>query len=110
MYRTVVEAVGDRASVIAGTGTYDTAESARLTSEAAALGVDGVDRRAQRLGDDLPAEQPGPPGVVDRDADVGVRSVRFQVEQLDQGDVRDSAGRGVRWHQVSDSASGRAAC
>ena len=42
VYRAVLEAVGDRASVIAGTGTYDTAESVRLTSEAAALGVDGV--------------------------------------------------------------------
>jgi 4-hydroxy-tetrahydrodipicolinate synthase len=42
VYRAVLEAVGDRASVIAGTGTYDTAESVRLTAEAADLGVDGV--------------------------------------------------------------------
>ena len=36
------DAVGDRASVIAGTGTYDTAHSVHLTQQAAALGVDGV--------------------------------------------------------------------
>src|SRR5438034_9887167 len=36
------EAVGDRASVIAGTGTYDTAHSVHLTRQAATLGVDGV--------------------------------------------------------------------
>jgi len=36
------EAVGDRATVIAGTGTYDTAHSVHLTQQAAKLGVDGV--------------------------------------------------------------------
>ncbi len=36
------DAVGDRASVIAGTGTYDTAHSVHLTQQAAQLGVDGV--------------------------------------------------------------------
>jgi 4-hydroxy-tetrahydrodipicolinate synthase len=36
------DAVGDRASVIAGTGTYDTAHSVHLTQQAASLGVDGV--------------------------------------------------------------------
>ena len=36
------DAVGDRASVIAGTGTYDTAHSVHLTRQAATLGVDGV--------------------------------------------------------------------
>jgi 4-hydroxy-tetrahydrodipicolinate synthase len=36
------EAVGDRASVIAGTGTYDTTHSVHLTKQAASLGVDGV--------------------------------------------------------------------
>jgi len=36
------EAVGDRATVIAGTGTYDTAHSVHLTQQAATLGVDGV--------------------------------------------------------------------
>jgi 4-hydroxy-tetrahydrodipicolinate synthase len=36
------DAVGDRASVIAGTGTYDTAHSVHLTQQAATLGVDGV--------------------------------------------------------------------
>jgi 4-hydroxy-tetrahydrodipicolinate synthase len=35
----VVEEVGERATVIAGTGTYDTAESVRLTREAAARGA-----------------------------------------------------------------------
>jgi len=36
------EAIGDRATVIAGTGTYDTAHSVHLTQQAAKLGVDGV--------------------------------------------------------------------
>src|SRR5436305_14911582 len=36
------EAVGDRATVIAGTGTYDTAHSVHLTKQATTLGVDGV--------------------------------------------------------------------
>ena len=42
LFRTVVEAVGDRGMVIAGTGTYDTAESVRLTRQAVAAGVHGV--------------------------------------------------------------------
>jgi 4-hydroxy-tetrahydrodipicolinate synthase len=36
-----IEAVGDRATVIAGTGTYSTAHSVHLTKEADALGADG---------------------------------------------------------------------
>jgi 4-hydroxy-tetrahydrodipicolinate synthase len=40
LWENVVEEVGDRATVIAGTGTYDTAESITLTNEAAARGVD----------------------------------------------------------------------
>src|SRR5436305_12924377 len=36
------EAVGERASVIAGTGTYDTAHSVHLPKQAATLGVDAV--------------------------------------------------------------------
>jgi 4-hydroxy-tetrahydrodipicolinate synthase len=40
LFENVVEQVGDRAAVIAGTGTYDTQESIALTKEAAALGVD----------------------------------------------------------------------
>lgn len=42
LYRTVVEAVGERAKVIAGTGTYDTAESVHLSKRAAEMGVHGV--------------------------------------------------------------------
>lgn len=42
LYRTVVETVGDRASVIAGTGSYDTAHSVHLSQEAQAVGVDGL--------------------------------------------------------------------
>jgi 4-hydroxy-tetrahydrodipicolinate synthase len=42
LFRTVVEAVGDRGSVVAGTGTYDTAESIHLTRQAAEAGVNGV--------------------------------------------------------------------
>jgi 4-hydroxy-tetrahydrodipicolinate synthase len=36
-----IEAVGDRATVVAGTGTYSTAHSVHLTREAHKLGVDG---------------------------------------------------------------------
>lgn len=39
LFENVLEEVGDRATVIAGTGTYDTAETVTLTSEAAGLGV-----------------------------------------------------------------------
>ena len=42
VYEAVVDEVGDRASVVAGTGTYDTAESVHLSKEAAGLGVDAV--------------------------------------------------------------------
>ena len=39
LFENVLEEVGDRASVIAGTGSYDTSETVTLTGEAAALGV-----------------------------------------------------------------------
>ena len=42
LFRDVVEAVGDRAVVIAGTGTYDTAESRHLTRLACEGGCAGV--------------------------------------------------------------------
>jgi 4-hydroxy-tetrahydrodipicolinate synthase len=42
LYKTVVDAVGDRALVIAGTGTYDTAESVHLSKRAADMGVHGL--------------------------------------------------------------------
>jgi len=42
LFATAREAVGERATVIAGTGTYDTAHSVHLTQQAANLGVDGV--------------------------------------------------------------------
>lgn len=42
LYRAVVEAVGDRAKVVAGTGTYDTAHTIHLTQEAEKAGVHGV--------------------------------------------------------------------
>jgi 4-hydroxy-tetrahydrodipicolinate synthase len=41
LFAAAVEAVGDRASIVAGTGTYSTAHSAHLTREAEAIGVDG---------------------------------------------------------------------
>jgi 4-hydroxy-tetrahydrodipicolinate synthase len=41
LFAVAVDAVGDRATVIAGTGTYDTAHSAHLTGQANGLGVDG---------------------------------------------------------------------
>lgn len=40
LFESVVSEVSDRATVIAGTGTYDTAESIELTRAASALGVD----------------------------------------------------------------------
>ena len=42
LFRAAVETVGDRASVIAGAGTYDTGHSVNLTKQAAKLGIDGV--------------------------------------------------------------------
>jgi 4-hydroxy-tetrahydrodipicolinate synthase len=42
LFRKVKEAVGNRAAVLAGTGTYDTAESVRLSQEAERAGVDGL--------------------------------------------------------------------
>lgn len=41
LFSAVLDEVGDRATVIAGTGTYNTAESIALTKEACELGVDG---------------------------------------------------------------------
>jgi 4-hydroxy-tetrahydrodipicolinate synthase len=41
LYEAAVDAVGDRATVIAGTGTYSTAHSVHLTERAHELGVDG---------------------------------------------------------------------
>jgi 4-hydroxy-tetrahydrodipicolinate synthase len=41
LFAAAVDAVGDRATVIAGTGTYSTAHSVHLTEKAHALGVDG---------------------------------------------------------------------
>jgi 4-hydroxy-tetrahydrodipicolinate synthase len=41
LYEAAVDEVGDRASVVAGTGTYSTAHSVHLTERAGALGVDG---------------------------------------------------------------------
>ncbi|MDQ3913707.1 MAG: 4-hydroxy-tetrahydrodipicolinate synthase [Actinomycetota bacterium] len=40
LFEAVLDEVGDRATVIAGTGTYDTRESVTLTKEACGLGVD----------------------------------------------------------------------
>jgi 4-hydroxy-tetrahydrodipicolinate synthase len=42
LWRAAVEAAEGRGRVLAGTGTYDTAESVRLTQEAEGAGVDGV--------------------------------------------------------------------
>jgi 4-hydroxy-tetrahydrodipicolinate synthase len=41
LFRVAVDAVGGRASVVAGTGTYSTAHSIHLTEQAHAIGVDG---------------------------------------------------------------------
>jgi len=42
LFRKVKEAVGNRAAVLAGTSTYDAAESVRLSQEAERAGVDGL--------------------------------------------------------------------
>ena len=42
LFRAVVEAIGGKGSVIAGTGSYNTAESVELTKEAEKTGVDGI--------------------------------------------------------------------
>jgi 4-hydroxy-tetrahydrodipicolinate synthase len=42
LFAAAVDAVGDRATIVANTGTYDTAHSAHLTGEANDLGVDGI--------------------------------------------------------------------
>ena len=42
LFKSVVEAVGGKGTVIAGTGSYDTAESIELTKEAERAGVDGI--------------------------------------------------------------------
>jgi 4-hydroxy-tetrahydrodipicolinate synthase len=41
LYEAAVETIGDRATVVAGTGTYDTRHSVHLTAKAHELGVDG---------------------------------------------------------------------
>jgi 4-hydroxy-tetrahydrodipicolinate synthase len=42
LFRAVVDAVGDRATVVAGCGKNDTAATVELVREASALGVDGI--------------------------------------------------------------------
>ena len=42
LFRAVVDAIGGRATVIAGTGDYNTEHSIHLTKEAEKLGVDGI--------------------------------------------------------------------
>jgi 4-hydroxy-tetrahydrodipicolinate synthase len=42
LFRAAVDSVGDRATVIAGAGTYDTRHSVHLTQAATEIGVDGI--------------------------------------------------------------------
>jgi 4-hydroxy-tetrahydrodipicolinate synthase len=42
LFRAAIESVGERATVVAGTGTYSTAHSIHLSEQAAALGVDAL--------------------------------------------------------------------
>lgn len=42
LFAAAVNAVGDRATVVAGTGTYDTAHSVHLTKQATELGVNAI--------------------------------------------------------------------
>jgi 4-hydroxy-tetrahydrodipicolinate synthase len=41
LYEAAIDTVGDRATIVAGTGTYDTRHSVHLTQKAHELGVDG---------------------------------------------------------------------
>ena len=42
LFRAAIEAVGDRAKIVAGTGTYSTAHSIHLSEQAAELGADAL--------------------------------------------------------------------
>lgn len=42
LFRAAVDSIGDRATVVAGTGTYSTAHSIHLSEEAAEIGVDAL--------------------------------------------------------------------
>src|SRR2546427_6800469 len=42
LFRVAVDAVGDRATIVGGTGTYSTAHSVHLTEQAHAIRVDGL--------------------------------------------------------------------
>ncbi len=42
LFASAVDAVGDRMKIVAGTGTYDTAESVKMTREAETIGCHGV--------------------------------------------------------------------
>src|SRR5438094_2245873 len=42
LWRTAVDTLGGRATIVAGTGTYDTAHSIHLAEQATAIGVDGL--------------------------------------------------------------------
>src|SRR3954447_17822029 len=42
LWETAVDALAGRATVVAGTGTYDTAHSIQLSERAAEIGVDGL--------------------------------------------------------------------
>src|SRR3954468_12958496 len=42
LWETAVDALGGRATIVAGTGTYDTAHSIRLSEQATEIGVDGL--------------------------------------------------------------------
>jgi len=42
LFAAAVDAVGDRAKIVAGTGTYDTAHSVHMTKRAHKVGVDGM--------------------------------------------------------------------
>ena len=61
--RAVVDAVGDRATVVAGVGTYDTAHSVRLAKAAEKAGAHGASGRHAVL---LPAAAGRPAGALRR--------------------------------------------
>jgi 4-hydroxy-tetrahydrodipicolinate synthase len=42
LFAAAVDAVGERATIVAGTGNYDTAHSARLSARASELAIDGI--------------------------------------------------------------------
>jgi 4-hydroxy-tetrahydrodipicolinate synthase len=93
LFAAALEAVGDRATVVAGTGTYDTHHSVQLTRRADQLGVDGFlivtpyyskppQRAIVRHFEEIAAETDRPIVVYNIPGRVGVNIEPETIEQL----------------------------